>query len=35
MARLSGDLETANKVFQDDSVKSISENWNQNPYTKE
>jgi len=35
MARLSGDLETANKVFNDDSVKSIGDNWNQNPYTKE
>ena len=35
MARLSGDIETANKVFDDDSVKSIGDSWNANPYTKE
>ena len=34
-AWLSGDVETANKVFTDDSVKQIAENWVENPYTKE
>mmetsp|Transcript_40536 Transcript_40536/g.86319 ORF Transcript_40536/g.86319 Transcript_40536/m.86319 type:complete len:735 (+) Transcript_40536:163-2367(+) len=35
IARMSGDTETANKVFEDESVKKIGESWNQNPYTKE
>ena len=34
-AWLSGDVETANKVFHDNSVKQIAENWVENPYTKE
>ena len=34
-AWLSGDTETANKVFSDDSVHKIKENWRDNPYTKE
>ena len=35
IARLSGDLERANQVFADDSVREIGESWNENPYTKE
>lgn len=35
LARMSGDVETANKVFADESVKQIGESWNGNPYTKE
>ncbi|KAL3768182.1 hypothetical protein ACHAW5_007916 [Stephanodiscus triporus] len=35
LARMSGDLETANRVFADESVKRIGESWQANPYTKE
>jgi len=35
IARMSGDTETANQVFADDTVAQIGESWNQNPYTKE
>ena len=35
LARMSGDLETANKVFADESVKMIGDSWQANPYTKE
>ena len=35
MARLSGDIETSNQVFGDDSVQEIGNSWNSNPYTKE
>ena len=34
-AWLSGDVERANKVFDDDSVKQIGDSWVENPYTKE
>ena len=35
LARMSGDVETANKVFADDSVRQIGDSWTSNPYTKE
>lgn len=35
IARMSGDTETANKVFADDTVAQIGESWNENPYTRE
>ena len=35
IARLSGDIETANTVFADDSVRQIKDSWRDNPYTKE
>ncbi|KAL3810266.1 hypothetical protein ACHAXA_008634 [Cyclostephanos tholiformis] len=35
LARMSGDLETANKVFADESVRRIGDSWQANPYTKE
>jgi len=35
IARMRGDTETANKVFDDESVVQIGESWNENPYTKE
>ena len=34
-AWLSGDVERANKVFDDDSVRQIGDSWVENPYTKE
>ncbi|KAL7485438.1 hypothetical protein ACHAW6_011029 [Cyclotella cf. meneghiniana] len=34
-AWLAGDIERANQVFQDDTVKQIGESWVENPYTKE
>jgi len=35
IARMRGDVETANQVFSDESVRQIGESWNENPYTKE
>ena len=35
MARLSGDIETSNQVFGDNSIQEIGDSWNSNPYTKE
>ena len=35
LARMSGDIETANRVFADESVRQIGESWSANPYTKE
>ena len=35
MARMSGDLDTANTVFGDSSVREIGDSWVDNPYTKE
>ena len=35
IARMSGDLETANTVFGDETVKQIGDSWVDNPYTKE
>ena len=35
IARMSGDFETANTVFGDDSIREIGESYNENPYTKE
>jgi len=35
LARLSGDVTTANQVFASESVKKIADSWNSNPYTKE
>lgn len=35
LARMSGDIETANKVFADETVKQIGDSWTSNPYTKE
>ena len=35
IARMGGDLETANTVFGDDSIREIGESYNENPYTKE
>ena len=34
-ARMAGDVDAANKVFEDDSIRRIKESWNENPYTKE
>jgi len=34
-ARMSGDIEYANQVFADDSVKQLGDSWVDNPYTKE
>eukprot|EP00804_Cyclotella_cryptica_P029015 CCRYP_005224-RA/>CCRYP_005224-RA protein AED:0.00 eAED:0.00 QI:280/-1/1/1/-1/1/1/229/709 len=34
-AWLAGDVERANQVFQDETVKQIGESWVENPYTKE
>eukprot|EP00578_Thalassiosira_sp_NH16_P016919 CAMPEP_0181123046 /NCGR_PEP_ID=MMETSP1071-20121207/25661_1 /TAXON_ID=35127 /ORGANISM="Thalassiosira sp., Strain NH16" /LENGTH=1033 /DNA_ID=CAMNT_0023208103 /DNA_START=49 /DNA_END=3150 /DNA_ORIENTATION=+ len=35
IARMTGDVETANRVFADDTVRQIGESWNENPHTKE
>jgi hypothetical protein len=35
LARMSGDTETANRVFADETVKMIGDSWQANPYTKE
>jgi len=35
LARLSGDVTTANQVFASESVKQIADSWNSNPYTQE
>ncbi|KAL7527580.1 hypothetical protein ACHAXR_002024, partial [Thalassiosira sp. AJA248-18] len=35
IARMSGDVERANQVFADESIKQIGDSWNVNPYTKE
>ena len=35
LARMAGDIEKANQVFVDDSVRKIGESYNENPYTKE
>ncbi|KAL9184453.1 hypothetical protein ACHAXT_002539 [Thalassiosira profunda] len=35
IARMSGDVEAANRVFADNSIREIGESWNENPYTKE
>ena len=35
IARLNGDLDTANQVFGDKSVEEIGNSWNTNPYTRE
>jgi len=35
LARLSGDVTTANQVFASESVKQIADSWNTNPYTQE
>jgi hypothetical protein len=35
LARLAGDIETANKVFNDETVRKIGDSWVDNPYTRE